>query len=431
MPTDQDIHICLDRAYGKTPEGQYAAIVAASLFSRMTTRLAFDIGQTALHDSLPWDGDLRDVVAQSMAAAHPDGRYELRSAEADEFRVTLGPVGPGIVAHGAGWDAYVGSGSDVSPLRGSNGFNPIGSALSVILAAAHLASRGPTVRTSPLLANALTWREEPATGAAAMTSLQGISSGNLWIVGTGSVGTATLFFLTGVTRSFQPVLVDHDAVSVENITRSPLFTWQDALAEQPKVVVVERFLKDSGVATVKSFAESLDGIRSVWTNREQGTPDALVATANERAVRSLIESSLPPLQVYATTGKSWQCTLIRHIPLIDACSRCLPGLEVASAPPLCATDATVNSGLPTNGIDAALPFLSYMAGLMTATELVKAELDGYPFTPNRVFFEAKASKPFRHVRLETRGDCACRTRDRGLQSAAIVGSRHAHLSPVP
>lgn len=215
---------------------------------------------------------------------------------------------------------------------------------------------------------------------------------------------------------------------MENITRSPLFTWKDALAERSKAVVVEQFLRTAGVAAVRSFPESLDGIRSVWTNREPGTPDALIATANERAVRSLIESCLPPLQIYATTGKSWQSTLLRHIPIVEACSRRLPGLEVSSAPPLCATDSGGGIETDTERNDAALPFLSYMAGLMTATELVKAELEGYPFTPNRVFFEAKAQRPFRHVMLPRRRDCGCRTRDPKIHAAALAGSRHERLS---
>src|SRR5690606_24494143 len=111
-------------------------------------------------------------------------------------------------------------------------------------------------------------------------------------------------------------------------------------------------------------------------------------------------------------------TLLRHIPVIEACSRCIPGLEVVEAPPLCATNGDVreNDGHEPHG-DAALPPLSFAAGLMTAAEIVKCSFEGYPFSSNRIFFEMKGDRPVRSVALGRRSGCACGTRDAAIPRA--------------
>lgn len=76
------------------------------------------------------------------------------------------------------------------------------------------------------------------------------------------------------------------------------------------------------VTGVRADARALDE-SDLWRAREAGTPDILIATANERNVRAVIETEFPPIQIYGTTGKNWQAVVIRHIPLADPCSSCL------------------------------------------------------------------------------------------------------------
>src|SRR5205807_10596227 len=100
--------------------------------------------------------------------------------------------------------------------------------------------------------------------------------------------------------------------------------------------------------------------------------------ANEDNVRFQIESDMPPVQVYGTTGKNWQASVVRHIPMRDPCSLCLfpdRGPELAMA---CAT-GTVVSPVDGKQVDAAQPFISFAAGLMAAAEILKLGLRGYPF----------------------------------------------------
>src|SRR3546814_16895822 len=83
-------------------------------------------------------------------------------------------------------------------------------------------------------------------------------------------------------------------------------------------------------------------------------------------------ADMPPIQIYGTTGKSWQASVIRHVPLQGPCSLCLFPDSGPVALTACATGKVVS---PVNGkrIDAALPFLSFAAGLMPAAEILRTE----------------------------------------------------------
>ena len=151
----------------------------------------------------------------------------------------------------------------------------------------------------------------------------GFELGEIWCIGVGSVGSCALFFLSLVTRSFEAVLVDGDKVKIENILRSTLFSWCDVGPNKHKVVVASRWLNAVGVESVVPRFAWLDDISERWNKRPIGTPDILIATANQSEVRSVIEAGFPPLQVYATTGRNWQATLFRHLPLCGPCSLCV------------------------------------------------------------------------------------------------------------
>ena len=257
--------------------------------------------------------------------------------------------------------------------------------------------------------------------------MPGFELGELWSIGVGSVGSCALFFLSLITRAFHAVLVDGDTAKVENVTRSALFSWRDTEAETPKVEVARRWLQEAGVEQIEPYNAWLDEIPKRWGERQAGTPDILISAANERAVRSAIEAAYPPLQVYATTGRNWQATLFRHIPLRDACSRCVPGAETTLLPAPCATGSPAPADGNNGGDDVALPFLSYAAGLMTAAEITKLALTGHTVTPNRVFFEPGARGLFSVV-LSQKHECPCQLRDATAYEAVIRGSRFAPLS---
>ena len=426
LAADRPVHIHIDPTYGATYAGQVAAITAASLLGRMSTSVAVDVMPQPLLPPVSWMGtELDEVVIRTLKAADPFLRYEQRPAQDDDLRLIVGPVGNGLVIHGCGWDAYCGTKS--SPIPQTDEPNPFGAAFAVIAAASRLQNSSLGVPIEPVLADTYSWKPEISSSRAAAVS-PNFDLGELWCVGVGSVGSCALFFLSLVTCAFHAVLVDQDTIEIENVRRSALFSSQDALNEKHKVEVARRWLGQAGVEKIEAHIAWLDEIPERWGGREVGTPDILISAANERNVRSQIESAFPPLQVYATTGQNWQATLYRHIPLSDSCSLCVPGSETLRPPALCATAPSTSADDNGEEDDVALPFLSYAAGLMTAAEIAKLAIAGETRTRNRVFFEPRTKNLIRAVKLSRRQGCVCQLRDTTVHEEAIQGSRFASLS---
>lgn len=424
---DLPIHILVDPGYAATYAGQVAAITAASLFGRMSKCVAVDVPSLPIVGPLPWAGTtLEEQVMRTLHASHMFGRYEQRQARSDDLRLVIGPYGDGLVIHGSGWGAFRGMAR--SPLVPSNDPNPYGAAFAVIDAAAQIQQHPSNAYVEPMTLDTYRWRVgDPLPEAPQMESP--FDLGEMWSIGVGSVGSCALYFLGLITRSFSAVLVDADNVEIENITRSPLFSWPAALGEEPKVEVVSRWLREIGVNAIDPHTAWLDEIPDVWARRGQGTPDIVISAANERGVRSVIEGSCPPVQVYATTGRNWQATMFRHIPLRDACSRCVPGARVPQVSMLCATGSSVPESSSDAEDDIALPFLSYAAGLMTAAEITKLALFGRSDAPNRAFYEPRGRTLF-GLSLSQNPNCPYHGQDAAHQ-AAIRGSRFASLSTSP
>ena len=329
------------------------------------------------------------------------------------------------MVHGSGWGAYCGR--EPSPVPQSDELNPFGAAFAVVAAASRLPQDMQAASIEPVLVDTYTWSTGLASSGAATVSPD-FDLGELWCIGVGSVGSCALFFLGLVTRAFHAVLVDRDVVKVENVRRSALFTSQDALNEDPKVDVASRWLSEVGVRRIEPHIAWLDEMHERWLGRGPGTPDILISAANERSVRPHIENGFPPLQVYGTTGRNWQSTLFRHIPLNDACSLCVPGAETVPLPALCATAPPASPDDDADENDVALPFLSYAAGLMAAAEIAKLALTGKAIGRNRVFFEPRTPTLVRAVALNRKAGCVCELRDATVHQAAIQGSRFASLS---
>lgn len=415
------IAVRCDPAYAATYAGQVAVIVAANLLGRMSASVALDFGDAPLMAPLPWAGQaLRAFVLARLHEADPCGRYCARPARNGDVIVQLGPDGPGQVVHGAGWLAY--AGPSPSPLPVSGDLNPVGPALAAIIAGARLFVHdlGPPAAT--LLLNALNWSQGLPAGALPVLP-EALPLGEVWTVGTGSVGTAALYFLTLATRNFSAALFDMDKVKRLNITRSPIFS--EGHVRQLKADVAAAYLRACGVASVLPETCALDQTK-LWTDRPAGRPDLLIAAANERNVRPLIEALFPPVQIYGTTGRNWQASVIRHVPLRDPCSCCLfPPADFT--PTECATDTRVKAS-GGGQIDASLPFLSFAAGLMAAAEILKLALPGYPFSANRASLMTLPEPRFAAAAMAHRPGCPCAGRSRSIHMKMIGGSRFAALS---
>lgn len=418
------IAITANPSYLATFDGQVAVLTAAPLLSRMTPFVILSFPDVSILPSLPWAGrSLHEIALTSMKAANPFGGYAVSEIEDGDFLFHLGPNGSDFVVHGAGWNAFVGPAP--SPLPMAEQTTGIGAALAVILAAAHLFRNPFAAFAESFVCNAYHWREAVAESP---TLGRDVPLGHVFVAGLGSVGSSALYFLSLVTRDFSATLVDMDKVEVKNITRSPIFSAEDARLDRAKVTSVEAFLRSAGVANVRADPVALDASHC-WTERQSGTPDILVAAANERNVRYHIETAYPPIQIYATTGNNWQTTLITHIPGDQTCSLCLFPPEPTYAPMACATDTVAPTpAQPHEQVDAALPFLSFIAGLMTAAEILKLTLPEYSVARNKTSLYLRDRPILLQTPIVHRQGCMCETRSRSVHSAMTEGSLFAGRS---
>lgn len=391
-----------DPAYAERYDGQVAILTAANLLGRMTPALALDIPSVPIMEPLPWAGaELRSFVLEQLFAADPFGKFSCRAAQERDYIIHLGRSGAASIVHGTGWNLYAGPAP--SPLADNNAANPIGPAMAAILAGAE-AFRGSLSHPAAFHLNSLIWQPDMMAPEDA-PAIAVPSPGALWFVGLGSVGTAILYFLSLATRDFSARLFDMDKVKTHNLDRSPLFV--DGHVGWKKVEAAADYLSGIGVTDVEQEPVALDQ-SATWRERPAGVPDILVSAANERNVRAVIENNYPPLQIYGTTGRHWQAAVIRHAPLEDPCSCCLFP-ETTHAPTTCATGSVLQAD-GSEQMDAALPFLSFAAGAMAAAEILKRDLPGYPFAPNRVILNTSPRIRTVPAVISMRPRCICSQR---------------------
>ena len=79
-------------------------------------------------------------------------------------------------------------------------------------------------------------------------------------------------------------------------------------------------------------------------------------------------------------------------------------------------------------MDAALPFLSFAAGAMAASEILKVNLPGYPFSANRVIFNTCPYPRFVSAPMRFRKQCVCSQRSSAVHRRMIEGTRYGRLS---
>lgn len=421
LPPNRWILLCAEATYAERYDGQVAILTAANLLGRMTPAVAIDIPDVRIVAPLPWAGQkLQDFILAQLYAADPFGRFECRAYRSSDYVLRLGLSGVGEVAHGTGWNAYIGP--TPSPLAVVNDLNPIGPAFAAIIAAANLFIHEFAPPSRPFILNTLTWSHE-LTGPETPILPTQPDLGDLWTVGTGSVGTVILYFLTLATPHFSTALFDMDTVKRHNLDRSPIFTAKHL--GQYKVHVVSEYLKAMEVINVTVDNTPLDQ-STLWQRRPPGTPDVLISAANERNVRHVIETRYPPIQIYGTTGKNWQASVIRHTLFKDPCSCCLfPNTDYV--PTSCATGEIPESD-GEEQVDAAIPFLSFAAGAMAASEILKLVLPGFPFSTNRVTLCTKPWPRIAHASLYRRPECICRHLSAPVHRKMIEGSQFASLS---
>ena len=96
-----------------------------------------------------------------------------------------------------------------------------------------------------------------------------------------------------------------------------------------------------------------------------------------------------------------------------------------------------NSGSPVRGtftFESSVPIavialrgFTNEAGAMAAAEILKLDLSGYPFTPNRVILNTRPAPRPVPAALSIRENCLCRSRSTSVHRQIIEGTRFSNL----
>lgn len=409
-----------------TYSGQVAVLVAASLFGRTFRDIRLNLPRVELHASVPHtlrhlDAAAADEVERALSANLREEAVSSNTAR-QTLVVRCGHGSADLMFAGSGWVGAIGRELPVPDT------NPFGPAMAAVLAASEAFYMARTGTSSPRTRVVDTWRWSESVNSSGPPWITNVPIGQVWTVGVGSVGSAAIYFLSLATKNWAATLIDHDVVKIENVSRSPIFRHRDV--DRPKVDVAAAYLDQLGIDALQESRRLRESEH--WSRRNVGVPDLLISTANEDHVRWQIESRLPPVQVHASTGGSFQSTMFRHLPIVEPCSLCMFPDSGVDAPTACAT-GTIDVPGRAETVDAAVPFLSYSAGLMAAAEVWKVATASSrrDLGHDRACVQFDLGASAFPVPITRRTDCACATRSNKSHRQAIDGGRFAHLSRGP
>ena len=422
--TTTKVLVTANADYLRTVAGQVALLVSANLLSRWCRHVSLEL-EDVRQIASPQGPSLRAAALALMRDADPFGSFVNGDEDTPDLHLHIGSSPPSAnaqrltVISSSGWVACV--------RRTPGGFapgdeSPVGAAAAGVLGGAQLfrdALEMDDIFPPCLLFDAFTGL--PCTDFVEHPRLGSTALGQLLMVGAGSVGSATAYFmrLFGLVASL--TITDADVVKVENFGRSPLFGCSNL--GEPKVVAVEAALAGSQIAT--------HAHPSWWHEspvRNLDNFDLVIPVANEYGVRWSLQTSIPPLMVHASTGKNWNVNFGRHVPGRDDCL--VDRFSEFDAPvlPACSAGAVaIPSG---EQVDAALPFLSFWAGFLAAADLARLTVAGYPHVPNfgNYSFRKNRFTPQQYDEHPREG-CEC-TRQGAAFSAFRAGGRYRSLSPA-
>lgn len=445
--------IVADRTVVDSPVGQRALLTAGNLLSRWsrTVDLGFSNADLAMGVDNRATPDLHSKVLGAMRRADPFGDFGPRAPGSDALILQVGPrsgstVGTPLFASWAqGWEALgwtPGHGEEPSVEATDPVFEP-SLQLAVCLGVAQLFKKAVGQSPEDLL-DPFRWslwgHERRPTGSSphhevpTVPCTASMEIGRVLQVGVGAVGSNVLYFLSLLDCQAEISLVDYDSVEVENLDRTLLFGWSDALPdERPKVEAAAERVQDGSL--------ELDPFPGTWDRfvderfREQTGFDVWLPLANENRVRPAMAMSFPPLMLHGSTSRDWGVYLGRHIPLLDYCLHCRfpeegrdPTLPCGEGKPLSHQGETEEG----DQIDPSLPFVSAAAAALVLGELLKLGRPGYVDEPNYVNADLHGSMgEILALRRSDRPKCpTCSNAPVRRWRSRIGGSTYAHLTPV-
>lgn len=442
---DAPILLAINEEQATTVAGQVMALTAATLASRFSRDVDLAYPDVTVKSALQhplFPSTLQSRALAEMKHGDPFGEFtgividNADCAEAD-YACALTVGNPSVRADtivriaSCGWSVRVRRDASVTPFEETSP-NPIGPAAAACFGIAELfktlIDRPPEQQPKSYTFDALSLQANPdelhTTDPAIPDTVE---LGTVELVGVGSIGSALLYVLHMLPIEAEFVLTDPDIVEYANLNRSPIFTADDASEERDKVAVGERFISD--FVNVRTFAERYGASRG----QDDVSPDIVLPEVDSDQARADIQYSRPPLMLETTTNES-SVNIARHVPITEACLLCHFPPDESPYTPACATldrEPASETDNEDDDPDAALPFVSCLAGILLAGELVKPQLEEYPFAPTLVEIETFTNFATHMPRYDKQRDeeCPfCSYRDPDQYREFIKGTKFEHLT---
>ena len=362
------IHVSADAC--ETRAGQLLLLALVNQLARIHRELRFAVAApdtVLLTPTLCGASTLGAEVCRLAGRIDPYGKFELDTEGTPPDRISIG-----VGAHcrdDLTW--YLGfdrsnAQLDTAPCRAGNDASADlrGAGLSATLGAAAATKAALKFKTEPTILSAWNF----GSGAEAdpgPAEVPPIDVGRGLMIGAGAVAAAAVYWLKQWGNSSSWTIIDRDRVALHNTNRALLFFPEDAgwptASPLSKVACLSPYLENA--VAVDSWYDQAPEARQTF--------DTVLVLANERDVRTIASSRNDPIQLHATTGRSWLSQLHRHVSGWDDCTRCR--MEDIRAPQLACGQAPTASADQPERPDAALPFLSAASGLMLVSALQRLQ----------------------------------------------------------
>jgi hypothetical protein len=429
--------VTIDDALLDTLAGQVMLVTACNLLSRWCRSVAVVIPQGSPHPQLALqEKSLGDAVLAQMHDADPFGRFEILRHSSGPGDVLL-HIGDRVTASAArqvavnasGWYAALSHplARPVSPPPAFEDGNCIGALAAACLGVAQVFKHALNYPQSALLAEGVfdLFRLTRLKAGEVRTDYPFTPEPNLGrilMVGAGSVGSAAAYCLSLLRATCDMTIVDGDVVKIENFNRSPIF-GKSCLGLN-KAEAVAASLRNSP-ADARSFDGWWEDFVRV-NGRAANDFDLWLPLANEHGVRWSMQNNVPPLMIHASTTANWGVNHGRHIPGRDDCLMDRFPQDVVKENLECSTASvkTVDAS-----VDAALPFLSLLGGVLIVADLMRLQTDGYPQVPNFALLDLGGN--FDHIQAwnrKPRPGCICKSYPKALHEKINGNTRYANFS---
>jgi hypothetical protein len=432
MYTSRSVSVTADPDLLRTEAGQTLFLGSCNLLSRWCRRVSIHVEDCpgALGPGM-LAASLIDTAVSQMRDADPFGVFaqsgddpnssDLRlhvGVQCDDNRI------PTTLISASGWNALVGRPGSVPPAHFGNGTGRIGALFAAGLGAAQVFRDALSIKQATpraILFDALRMRfvREPKHDFPGPNSAD---LGELLMIGAGAVAGAAAFCLKMQDSKASVTIVDGDIAKVENFNRSPILgRRQYGLS---KAETVAGFFEGSKIRSA--------AVSSWFDEMELTEPDVLarydvwLPLANERNVRWLVQNLVPPLMIQASTNGSWGFNFGRHIPGFGDCLADRFAGQAGDEAMRCSEGSVID--LAVGHVDAALPFLSFLAGASIASELERLNMPRYPYCSNFVAFDLSGEEPgSQSFDRRARQQCVCRSQQSLFQRYRST-TKYAHLS---